>query len=396
MRRRRFLSGLTASLAVGTAGCLASPPESGAISTPEASTPPADATSTPGPAESSPEEPGATMVAGTELPVPLSEMRHPLPRDYIPAIVEPAFATDWNGLDAGERDPSLPDDAPVLGVEREGRARAYPLRILNHHEVVNDSLAGPIAVTYCVLCGSGVVFERTVAGEPTRFGVSGKLWRSDLVMYDGLTDSLWSQLAATAIRGLRTGDRLAILPSTLTTWAEWQRSHPGTRVLLPPPRSGTIGEYDRQFDYFTPKYGYGDESQLVGRDSYDGDLHPKTLVIGVASDGTARAYPFGAVTGEGVINDRVGDLPVVVAAAPDGTLVAYDRRIDGRTLRFVGDSDRHLAADGSRWERTTGRAVDGPHAGRRLRQASDHPPMFWTGWSKFNPGTEVYGVENGQ
>jgi hypothetical protein len=133
----------------------------------------------------------------------------------------------------------------VLGVEHDDRARAHPLRVLNHHEVVNDEFAGPLAVTYCVLCGSGVVFERRVTGEPTTFGVSGRLWRSDLVMYDGLTDSLWSQLAATAIRGPRTGDRLTLVPSSLTTWGKWRSAHPETRVLLPPPHSGTVGRYDR-------------------------------------------------------------------------------------------------------------------------------------------------------
>lgn len=396
MRRRRLLSILSGSLAAGTAGCLASSPQSEGTQEPgSASTPPGVA-STPTPPESPAQEPAATTVGGAELPVPLSQMRQPLPRDYIPALVEPTFAADWSGLDAGDQDPALPDNAPVLGVERKGRTRAYPLGILNHHEVVNDSFGGPIAVTYCVLCGSGVVFERRVAGEPTVFGVSGKLWRSDLVMYDGLTDSLWSQLAATAIRGPRTGDRLTILPSTLTTWAEWQALHPGTRVLLPPPRSGTVGQYDREFDYFTPKYGYREQSQLVGRDTHDGDLHPKTMVIGVVLDGTARAYPFEVVTVEDVINDHIGDRPVVVAAAPDGTLVAYNRRLDGQTLRFEGDGDRHLLAAETRWERTTGRAIDGPHEGRHLGRANDHPPMFWNGWSKFNPETEVYGLESRQ
>jgi len=388
MRRRRLLRALTAGVLAGTAGCLGGSGDATdrTEATPSPSqTPTATPTATPARSDAT--------VAGTDLPVPRSELRQPLPRDYIPAIVDPAFGPDWRGLDAGDRAPTLPGDAPVLGVERDGRARAYPLRVLNHHEVVNDTFAGPIAVTYCVLCGSGVVFERRVTGEPTRFGVSGKLWRSDLVMYDALTDSLWSQLAATAIRGARTGDRLEVLPSTLTTWDEWRATHPDTRVLLPPPRSGTMGEYDRSFDYFEPKYGYGDESQLVGRDSHDGALHPKTMVVGVDSGGVARAYPFPVVTGTGVINDRVGDLPVVVAVAPDDTLVAYDRRVGGEALQFEGAGDTHIAAGGSRWLRATGRAVDGPHEGRQLGRANDNPPMFWTGWSKFFPGTEVYGLD---
>ena len=365
VHRRRYLR-LLAAGSIAAAGC----PDAARAPTPE------------------PRETGT--VAGTELPVPLSAMRQPLPRDYIPAIVDPAFGTDWQGLGGGTR---LPADAPVIGVTREGRERAYPIRVLARHEIVNDDLGGPVAVTYCVLCGSGVVFERRVAGQPTIFGVSGKLWRSDLVLYDALTDSLWSQLAATAIRGSRTGERLEFVPSTLTTWGKWGSRHPETEVLLPPPRSRTVGEYDRSFDYATPKYGYGEESQLVGRDSFDGGLHPRTLVVGVAVDGEARAYPFQVVTDEVVVTDRVGDRPVVVTATPEGRLVAYDRRVDGETLRFVAADVHHLRADGSRWRRATGEAVDGPHEGAQLRRASTHPPMFWTGWSEFNPETDVYGIE---
>ncbi len=383
MGRRRFLQALTAGVAGGTAGCLGGADDSAESS----QTPTASPTETPTPT------PVAASVDGTELPVSLSEMRQPLPRDYIPAVVDPAFGDDWSGLDADGRDPTLPADVPILGVERDGRARAYPLRILDHHEIVNDEFDGPIAVTYCVLCGSGVVFERRVDGRVTRFGVSGKLWRSDLVMYDELSDSLWSQLMATAIRGPRTGERLSVLPSTLTTWGEWQRIHPGTKVLLPPPRSGTVQDYSRSFDYFSPKYSHGEESQLVGRDTHDGELHPKTMVVGVESDDIARAYPFQTVTEEDVIHDRVSGLPVVVATAPDDTLVAYDRRVEGEAVQFESDGDRYLRAGGSRWERSTGRAIAGPHEGRQLRRANDHPPMFWTGWSEFNPDTDVYGAE---
>ncbi|MFB6298414.1 MAG: DUF3179 domain-containing protein [Salinirussus sp.] len=330
-----------------------------------------------------------------DLPVSTAEMRQPLPRDYIPAIVDPAFGADWSGLDAGGRDSTFPGDAPVLGVARGGRARAYPLRVLNHHEVVNDEFSGSIAVTYCVLCGSAVTFRRRVAGRPSVFGVSGKLWQSDLVMYDRRTGTLWSQLLATGINGPRTGERLDLLPTRLTTWQEWREEFPATRVLLPPPRSGTLGTYDRSFDYFSPAYGYGDEDQLVGLDSVEGGIHQKTLVIGVVAGGTSRAYPYVAVadTRGGVVNDRVGGRPVVVATTPEGNLVAYDRRVDGQPRQFGPAGTGFLRGAGSRWRRTTGRAVDGRHEGDRLRRANDLPPMFWYGWSKFYRDTELYGID---
>lgn len=166
-------------------------------------------------------------------------------------------------------------------------------------------------------------------------------------------------------------------------------------MLLPPPHSGVIASSPRSFDYGSRRYDYDDESQLVGLDSHDGGLHPKTMVVGVAADGVVRAYPFPVVADAGVVTDRVGDRPVVVAVAPDGTLVAYDRRVDGVVLGFEADGDRYLAGGGSRWDRASGRAVDGPHEGRRLERANDHPPMFWLGWSNFNPGTDVYGRVGG-
>ena len=328
--------------------------------------------------------------------MPLSEIRQPIAKDSIPAIVDPAFTDDWGGLETdGDAGPSLPDDAAVVGVERDGERRAYPLRVLNWHEIVNDAFAGPLAVTYCPLCGSGIVVERVVAGTPTLFGVSGRLWRDDLVMYDRATDSLRSQILATAIRGPRTGDRLTIVPSTLTTWGEWRGTHPDTAVLLPPPRSSTVRGRDRTYNYFDPKYGYEDEPRLVGWAGSDGRLSDRTMVVGVSVDGTATAYPFPVVEDAGVVEDRVGSRPVVVATAPDGTLVAYDRRVDGRTLSFAPAGERLLRAGGSRWERTTGAAVGEPYEGTRLARANEHPPMFLKGWLAFYPGTAVHGVDLG-
>jgi len=377
MRRRRFLAAVLGAATVGIAGCNQAEGDDG--TTTEAVTP------TPDPIQG--------QVGSVDLPVPREELRTALPRDEIPAIVDPAFDEDWTGLDgpdAPDSDPLLPADSPVIGVERDGRARAYPLRILDWHEAVNDTFGGPLLVTYCPLCGSAVVAERRVDGEETVFGVSGLLWREDLVLYDRATDSLWSQLLATAIRGPRTGEGLSLLPSSLTTWGEWQESNPDTEVLLPPPWSNTVRGPDQTFDYADSKY-FRDDDQLIGYGAGgDGELAPKAMVLGVSADGEARAYPFDVVKERDVIHDTVGSTPVVVAFAPGDTMVAYDRRVDGSRSRFEPDGDRHLRAGGSRWERTTGRAVDGPYEGRTLPPATDSPPMFWKGWSNFHPDTSVY------
>jgi hypothetical protein len=262
--------------------------------------------------------------------------------------------------------------------------------------VVNETFGGSLLVTYCPLCGSAVVAERLVDGEPTVFGVSGMLWRNDLVPYDRASESLWSQLLATAIRGPKTGTQLRLVPSTLASWGEWRTAHPETRVLLPPPGSVALGSRrPATFDYGDSKYGYESQSQLVGFDREGEGLGDRTLVAGVDHGGVARAYPFPAVREADVVNDVVGGLPVVVALAPGGSLVAYDRRVGGEgageTLRFGAADRRHLRAGGSRWERTTGWAVDGPHAGRRLVPASDRSAMFWSAWRAFHPHTTVYG-----
>lgn len=238
---------------------------------------------------------------------------------------------------------------------------------------------------------------RTVNGEETTFGVSGLLFRNDLVMYDEATGSLWSQIAATAINGPETGATLELVPSSLTTWGEWRAAHPETVVLRPPPESDTVRDDGGVRNYAKNPYaGYEVSSAvgLSGRQFQDGRLHPKTTVVGVSDGGAAVAYPLPAVQREGVVNDTVGDLPVVVAATEAGTLVAYTRRVEGETLTFERADAGHLRAGGSRWRVTTGTAVDGPHEGTTLTQANEASPMFFFAWKDFNSETTVYGAES--
>lgn len=237
MHRRQLLGGL-AGVAGGLAGCL------GGV----------------GPAPRS----DATIenVTGADgSPSGICE-RDPRP-GRIPAIVEPAFASDWSGIG---RD--LSADATVVGLERAGEARAYPLTVLRF-EIVNDRFEEPVLVTYCPLCSSGLTAIRRVAGEATVFGNTSFTWRApagpgqsaleqdrvfgvsrrgpdeatndpNLVMFDTATGSFWSQLLAQAICGPRTGEALTLIPSTVTTWASWRDRHPDTTVLLPPPHSRTV------------------------------------------------------------------------------------------------------------------------------------------------------------
>lgn len=149
------------------------------------------------------------------------------PKDGIPPIDDPVFlpVTEAAGLDGQE---------PVMSVVIDGMARAYPLRIMIWHEIVNDTLAGrPIAVTYCPLCNAAIVFDRTVESKVTSFGTTGKLRNSDLVMYDRETESWWQQFTGEAITGARTGVTLEVIPSRLESWQSFRERFPAAQVLAP-------------------------------------------------------------------------------------------------------------------------------------------------------------------
>jgi hypothetical protein len=397
MRRRAYLAACLG-VAGSVAGCAAEEGE------PPADSPTDSATATDTPTDTPPPTESATQAAAEDdkYPVPESELKRGALKDAIPAIVDPVFADDWSGLEVqvnsqmGGSDtiePRLGDADEVIGVVREGEARAYPLRVLNWHEVVNDSFGGPLLVTYCPLCRTGVTAVRTVEGQETTFGVSGLLWKSNLVMYDELTDSRWSQVAATAIRGEQAGTRLELLPSTITSWNEWRETHPDTQVLVPPPESSTVRGDDNVRNYNrNPYLGYADADAVgLGRQDYDDRLHPKTRVVGVADSGAARAYPRDAVEEAELVNDRVGDLPVVVTTDPSRSLVAYSRVVDGEPLEFAPADTATMTGGGSTWRRSTGTATDGPHEGTTLERANDRSPMFWFSWADVFPDTDIYG-----
>ncbi len=203
------------------------------------------------------------------------------PRDAIPALTDPEFLT-------ARAVRKLHDEDRVLGVYRNGIAKAYPLGIMNYHEVVNDRFAGdPIAVTYCPLCFSGVAFEATGDDDARRFfGVSGLLYNSDVLLYDQATESLWSQIAAQAVTGPRRGEKLTTIPVANTTWGAWRAEHPDTQVL------SRNTSYARNYD-LDPYAAYAEDDALMFpvRFRVQG-MHPKTPVLGIRINDTARAYPF--------------------------------------------------------------------------------------------------------
>lgn len=200
------------------------------------------------------------------------------PRDGIPALDHP------KPLPAGQ-DP-WHDDEMVIGILLEGEARAYPIAVLNWHELVNDTVNGrALLVSYCPLCGTGMVFDRTVGGRTRTFGVSGLLYQSDLLLYDRETESLWSQIASEAVTGPASGSRLRLLRSQQMSWANWKREHPETTVLGPD--TGYARDYGR-----SPYGDYATSGALYFPAPVDPRYHPKMPTLGVRIPaGPARSYP---------------------------------------------------------------------------------------------------------
>ncbi len=262
------------------------------------------------------------------------------PRDGIPSIDRPRF------VPAAQARFLAPADR-ILGLTHHGEARAYPVRILNWHEIVNDTVGGePVVITYCPLCGTGIAFRATVNGRRRTFGVSGLLYNSDVLLYDRETDSLWAQVSGRAISGPSLGTRLQMLVVHTTTWADWRRRHPDTRVLST--RTGFRRDYGRD-----PYAGYATDGRpwFPVRHS-DPRLAPKTVVLGVVLRGHAKAYPFPELARSArSLSDTVGGRTVTV-------------RFDAthRTARIFDAAGRELAG-------ITG---------------------YWFAWYAFHPDTAVY------
>jgi len=317
------------------------------------------------------------------------------PPDGIPAIDRPVFVTP------GEAARWLRPKEPVLALRVDGDARAYPLQILIWHEIVNDVVGGvPVMVTYCPLCNSGIVFERSVDGNTLDFGTSGMLYKSDLVMYDRQSHSLWSQMEGRAIVGDRAGQRLRLRPANTIAFEEWQAAHPHGRVLSRETGHGRSYGVNPYQSYDEPTLG-----PFLYRGRLDPRRPPKERVVGLAIGDAWRAYAWPVLERVRVVQERVGGEDVVIFYQP-GTLSALDTAEIARS-RAVGATsvfssrvgDRMLtfepAADGFRDRETSslwsffGRGVKGPLAGRQLRSIP-HVDAFWFAWAAFHPDTTIY------
>ncbi len=273
--------------------------------------------------------------------IPVEQILSGGPRkDGIPAIDNPRFV-------AAGKARFLNADVFVLGINYNGIAKAYPVNILNWHEVVNDHFnSAPVVITFCPLCGSGMAFSAVIDDKPLTFGVSGLLYNSDVLLYDRQTLSLWSQLMMQGISGPMKGKRFVSLPVRHTTWRDWQSRHPGTLVL------STDTGYDRDYGN-SPYDDYLRSPRLMFPVNAVSHLyHPKEEVFGLEIAGSFKVYPF-----------------IELEKSP----TSFTDTINGRMITIHYDHENRSAA-----------AFD--------QQGVQLPGIrsLWFAWYAFHPQTAVY------
>jgi len=318
--------------------------------------------------------------------------------DGIPALDDPKM------IQAEVADYLTPDE-PVFGIAINGDARAFPLRIMDWHEMANDIIGGlPVSLSYCTLCGAAIAYDgRASNGEVYTFGSSGLLFRSNKLMYDRQTSTLWNQLTGEPVLGDLVGKDIefSLLPVVLTSWKEWHDLHPETTVLdlqtgflRPYDPGAAYGSYFASDDTMFPVW---QRSEL---------LDTKAQIYAININGLPKAYPVEILAEEQVINDNIGDTSIVLITNSDNVTVAGISRRDRRPVTYTAgnavrayergketfyrtiDAKTLLDADGRSW-RLTEEALIGPD-GEHLKRISGHL-AYWFGWYAFFPNTLVYG-----
>jgi len=275
--------------------------------------------------------------ASTKKSVPLSDLHQGCPvRDCIPSIDSPEYLSVEDAT-------HVADDDMVITLSYKGEHRAYPSKILDHHEIVNDTVGGdPLAITWCPLCGSAVGIRRTVAGQTTEFGVSGVLYNSDLVLYDRATETLWDQVEAKCIVGTMTDERLELVPVSMSRWAKWRDRHPDTLVLST--KTGFT------YDYTEDRYAdYRDSTRLfMPVSATDDRVHAKTVVFGFDLASGAVAYAESVLEADGGYRHDLGGEDTEITLHDDGSV----------TMRRGGETFYPTR-------------------------------LFWFAWYTFHPGTDL-------
>ena len=324
--------------------------------------------------------------------------------------IEP-FEIEWGGVAPDgilplEFPPNIPADEAeylesherVFGVSINGEHRAYPLRIMNPHEMANDVLGGePISLAYCTLCGAGIAYHGKFDGMETTFGTSGFLYRSNKIMYDRETFSLWNQETGQPVIGelADSGIQLNFFPTLLTTWVEWTDEHPDTTVLA---LDTGVYQPGRYFPEDNPNATYYEYFNTPGTMFpvwiRDDSLEAKDVVLGVNVGEAQKAYPVSVLQVERVVNDTLGETNVVVLGSEISQAAKAYERGDQEFSRVEGDAStgvpmKLVDKGGQVWDVTEEALVNASDASQTLPRIPTHS-SFWFGWYAFYPETELY------
>lgn len=282
------------------------------------------------------------------------------------------------------------DEDLVFGVTVAGHARAYPWWVVKNYHVVNDVVGGvPVVVAFCEQCSGAAVFGRKLDQRVLSFEVAG-VYNTTIILRDRQTRSLWAPFSGRAVEGRLLGRKLERLSLSFTRWDTWTARHPAGEVVWASPTSR-----EGHGSWYEPgKWGIVSEMGETLA-AWDPRLPENALVYGVEDGASARAYPLSRVHSQGgVVNDRVGETPVVVVAQGPLDVAGYERRVKGRELTFRPSSGSHAVMNddetGSDWS-GEGEALGGPLKGERLTRVDGYL-VEWHVWSAYHSGTEVFGT----
>jgi hypothetical protein len=324
-------------------------------------------------------------------------------RDGIPPIYNPTFIS----IQGSEQIEWLTDNHPVAVIEIDGEAKAYPLGILTFHEVVNDTISGkPIVLTYCPLCYTAIGFEREIDGNVLNFGTTGNLRRSNLIMWDDLTESWWQQITGEAIIGDLAGASLETINVNISSLSEFKRTYPSGVILSP--NSTNIGlRYDMDEIYGKNpyiKYDAPNTQPFMFTKSVDKRLGPVERVLGIKINEFYLAIPFTSLenaivkelehAGKQIVifyNDKTLsalDKELIIESRVAGSASAFSPYINGERIYFYNDNGviRDIATN-SKWSQL-GQAYEGILAGEKL-DTLEAINILWFAWASFHPSTEI-------
>ncbi|MFY0688698.1 MAG: DUF3179 domain-containing protein [Cyclobacteriaceae bacterium] len=304
-------------------------------------------------------------------------------KDGIPAIDEPNFE-----LTSSAVHDYLTEDDLVLGIKMGDDVRAYPHDILDWHEIVNDAVDDQsVAITYCPLTGTGIGWERSVAGNVTTFGVSGLLFNSNLIAYDRATDSNWSQMKSLSVNGPNIATNAAQFQIIETTWGTWKRYYPESNVLT------TNTGYSRSYGNY-PYRNYKESERLIFPiDHEDNRLHAKERVLGVKLDEEIKVYPISTFDGgKIIIDDQSGSNLVVIGNLEENWITVFENpSLNGQSLELVlVNNPPAIVKDqfGNEWD-MFGKAITGSDAGSVLKVPRSFVG-YWFAWATFYPDLVLY------